>query len=342
MKSIFVSIASYRDPHCSETLLNLFQQAKFPERIFVGLCEQNNPHLDKPSMEKNFPYKKQVRIHKMSHLDAKGPTYARYQCAKLFRNEDFFFQIDSHNSFVKDWDSLLVQMYKNIRQNTNSTKIIISHYPSDISQYTEYPSNNLISTIVQPFINDMGIISFQGAVYHSADKVPKKNLFIAAGFIFTTKQWLYDVPFDPYLDFLFTGEEILLSARSFTNGWDVYTPNKEIIFHHYTRANEPKIWQDVKNYNENMAIQRMKLILKLDENLKSFIQSKNIVKYGLGKTRTLKEFYDKIGYDTKTKKMGKPKIEFFCQEQTSKISIFMILNIILLIFIIIILVLIIQ
>ena len=41
-ETIFVSIASYRDNACKLTLKNLYETAKKPSRVFVGICEQNN------------------------------------------------------------------------------------------------------------------------------------------------------------------------------------------------------------------------------------------------------------------------------------------------------------
>lgn len=39
---IFVSIASFRDPECRNTILQIFEQAKNPDRIRVGIFQQNN------------------------------------------------------------------------------------------------------------------------------------------------------------------------------------------------------------------------------------------------------------------------------------------------------------
>ena len=38
---IFVSIASYRDPLCKRTIADLFAKADHPERITVGVVQQN-------------------------------------------------------------------------------------------------------------------------------------------------------------------------------------------------------------------------------------------------------------------------------------------------------------
>ena len=50
MKSIFLNIASYRDPELLPSITDCINRAKFPERIFFGVHEQNDQHntsLDK-------------------------------------------------------------------------------------------------------------------------------------------------------------------------------------------------------------------------------------------------------------------------------------------------------
>ena len=39
-KTIFVSIASYRDNQCKLTLKELFNKAKFPASLTIGICDQ--------------------------------------------------------------------------------------------------------------------------------------------------------------------------------------------------------------------------------------------------------------------------------------------------------------
>ena len=40
-KSVFVSLGTYRDPYCPMTLKSLYAQAANPERLYVGLLQQN-------------------------------------------------------------------------------------------------------------------------------------------------------------------------------------------------------------------------------------------------------------------------------------------------------------
>ena len=49
-----------------------------------------------------------------------------------------------------------------------------------------------------------------------------------------------DVPFDPYLPFLFMGEESILSARFWTNGYDIFAPIHDVCAHDYVRKESSK------------------------------------------------------------------------------------------------------
>ena len=40
-ETIFISVASYRDPVCSTTLDSIYDNAAKPENVFVGICQQN-------------------------------------------------------------------------------------------------------------------------------------------------------------------------------------------------------------------------------------------------------------------------------------------------------------
>ena len=43
MESIFVQIASYRDPELLPTLRNLINQAQFPDRLKICIAHQHSP-----------------------------------------------------------------------------------------------------------------------------------------------------------------------------------------------------------------------------------------------------------------------------------------------------------
>lgn len=69
--------------------------------------------------------------------------------------------------------------------------------------------------------------------------------FIGAGFFFAHSSFLADVPFDPYVPWVFMGEEILESLRMWTWGYDIYSPTRNVLSHFYVRRHTPKFWETV-------------------------------------------------------------------------------------------------
>lgn len=55
-------------------------------------------------------------------------------------------------------------------------------------------------------------------------QAPRRSAFIAAGFFCAHASFLSLIPFDPYMAFLFMGEEIALSLRFWTAGEDSLSP----------------------------------------------------------------------------------------------------------------------
>ncbi|KXS08892.1 hypothetical protein M427DRAFT_50230 [Gonapodya prolifera JEL478] len=88
-------------------------------------------------------------------------------------------------------------------------------------------------------------------------------------------------------------EEILLAARAWTNGYDVFTPNENIALHYYTRENKPKFWEHSRNFTDAPAVEKVKYILGLQSTQPNMPENwkKNMSKFGLGKVRTLDSFW---------------------------------------------------
>lgn len=301
MESIFVSVASYRDPICPKTLQSLFNQAEYPSRIYIGLVQQNKEGSDNDctkldDINNSWMISKNVRSIQLDYLKAKGPCYARYLASTLWQGENYYFQIDSHTKVVKKWDTKLINMIKSIQSQGLSQKPALTHYPDNIDAASD-ESTTTRPQICSVFKNDRGMLSYNGAESRSNisnDHFVKTRHF-AAGFFFAPSAFLKDVPFDPNLDYLFVGEEILHAARLFTSGWDLFVPSESIGFHFYTREGQPKFWTDII-YSDNEAFEKVKQILHLnryDDNVDEIID----YTYGLGKIRTLSQFYDEIGFD---------------------------------------------
>ena len=104
-KTIFISVPSYRDSECPNTITSIFENAKNPDNVFIGIFQQNSS--SDPDCF-NSKYKNNIKIIRVSDIDAKGPTHARAKVQELTNNEDFFISIDSHTRFVPNWDVKLI------------------------------------------------------------------------------------------------------------------------------------------------------------------------------------------------------------------------------------------
>lgn len=306
-RTIFVSVASYRDDECPNTLKSIYDNAKFPDRIYVGICQQNHKsdidcvtNRDPGSFQKGPGPFKNVSIIRLEDFEAKGPTYARYMCSKLYNNEDYFLQIDSHIHFVKDWDEKIINMIDNIPFD----KAVITNHPKDWTQ-EDKTDDSTVSTFCTGHINSSGMIAYVASLVANKGECMEVP-YTAAGFMFTYGCVLNEVPFDPNLNQLFEGEEGLFSLRLWTSGWNMYAPNKDICFHYYTRADKPKYWSN-PDYGKyvDQSKHKVRVLMGFDDIKDEDNFSSDFKLYGLGSERTLEQYYKFIGYDPVTKHFSK-------------------------------------
>jgi len=285
--TIFVSVASYRDSQCSDTIKSLFEQADKPERVFVGVCEQNKSDEPKeacvaPRLPEN------VRRIQIPYLEAKGPTYARYLCSTLYQGETWFAQIDSHTKFVKGWDTKAIKSARACP----SEKPVLTHYPRKIEEYDS--EDKSVPVLCKSKFDGQGVVTFESVIMQPPkDGVPRKVPFVSGGFVFMPGKAVRDVLFDPSLPYLFQGEEILHSARLWTAGYDFFTPLENIVYHFYERKDHPKFWNDVQATGEvqKETIRKVKRLLGLEQPpLVGYA-------YGMGTTRSLESYWQFAGVD---------------------------------------------
>ena len=327
--NIFVSIASYRDDKCPTTIKDLYSKAANPSNIFIGLCLQNYEE-DVDCFIND--YADRIKIIKMNAKDAKGPCIARYLCSTLYNGEDYFLQIDSHMLFVKDWDLKFIKMYKELEK--ICPKPVISYYPND-------KESDSVSRICKAIIDkERNIITFQGA--YLLEKAPNPTIsgFVTAGCFFAKGSFLNDVSYDPHLADLFTGEEILFSARLWTSGWDIFSPNENLLFHAYDRKNNPKFWDEwIGDRNDTNVLHRVRYLLELGNinNIPTYLRL-DLSKYGMGKVRRLDDYWNFIGFNPDTGEFTKN----FCQPlgyienfpvKKNKINLWIVIGIIIVFFI---------
>ena len=72
-------------------------------------------------------------------------------------------------------------------------------------------------------------------------EVPAFAPFTAAGYFVAHSGFLHEVPFDPFLPWIFMGEEIIMSTRLWTSGYDIFSPSRSVVGHMYVRRHKPKV-----------------------------------------------------------------------------------------------------
>lgn len=294
--SIFVGIASYRDTETQWTLADLFRKATHPDRIVVGICWQFVPGEDDDCFKVETRPDRQ-RVVKFHASESQGACWARHQVQKLWHGEDYILQIDSHMRFVEGWDEKCLATLADCP----SGKALLSTYPPPYLPPDD--CSNFLPVMFASEFNEAGILGLRSRAVQLADAPPKPtpSAFVAGGFQFGPGAMWHDVPYDPYL--YFQGEEITLAARLWTHGWDIFTPNRVLVYHDYTNRGRPRHWTDQKDWPKlNLrAAKRARHLLRM-EDVEDSEALAEIEKYGLGAARDLAayEAFARLGFKART------------------------------------------
>lgn len=244
--SIFISIASYRDPELIRTIKSAIDNAINPDQLYFGVVIQD--------FDKEIPdlsWVKNLRIIKMHPRDAKGAGFARHKAMELYKDEKYYLQIDSHTVFEKGWDEMCIAELSKAKEISGNNKIILSYFPppfyvesnKTISFPTKDKDHPAYPTKQIPFLDKRSNWTAKRVEFTNQKRpIPEESYTVLAGFIFTDGGIVKEVPYDQEISFF--GEEICFAIRAWTRGWDIYSPSKTIVYHFYSRANYSKIWKD--------------------------------------------------------------------------------------------------
>lgn len=296
---IFVNIASYRDPETPKTVKNILETAEHPELLRIIVYEQNDPN--DPKVEKH----PSVTIFHDHYTKAKGPVWARYLIQQFYDQEEYYLQIDAHSRFVKNWDTKLKHMLRLLPD-----KSVLTQYPPIYSIKDGSFDIHQIRTGL--YIQGFGIVDkmtrVQSDIIVSKPKVnyPFTNKGWAACFSFSKGDIVKDAPYDPWLPFLFFGEELDITLRLYTRGWNFFSPHENIIFTCFTRTHRRTFWQDLEYFNRKSfeivsrkrLCNRLNITFKPENIIADFllnqldlsIYSMNKPEFQLGTERTLEDY----------------------------------------------------
>jgi glycosyltransferase involved in cell wall biosynthesis len=285
--TIFVQIASYRDPQLLLTLKDMLEHADNPQNLRIGIAWQHASEDTWDTLDE-FKDDSRFRIIDINYKDSQGVCWARNAVQQLYKGEKYTLQLDSHHRFVKGWDTILIDMIKSLQKDGSPKPLLTAYIPSFD------PENDPGARVQAPWKMNFDRFIPEGAVFFipatfdewDDNSKPLPSRFYSAHFAFTVGDFAIEVQHDP--NYYFHGEEISIAARAFTHGYDLFHPNKVVCWHEYTRKGRKKQWDDDPiwaNRNSN-AHSRNRKLFGMDNETNDI----DFGKYGFGKKRTLREY----------------------------------------------------
>jgi glycosyltransferase involved in cell wall biosynthesis len=284
---IFVQIAAYRDPQLIPTIKNMLENAKRPKNLRIGIARQFSPEDGFDDLQE-FEKDKRFRILNIPYQEAEGVCWARNLVQQLYEGEEYTLQIDSHMRFAPNWDDEMIKMIKQL-QKKGHKKPLLTGYVSSFD-----PDNDPTGRVQEPWRMAFDRFIPEGAVFFLPETIPgwqdlKEPVparFYSAHYCFTLGQFSTEVQHNP--EYYFHGEEISIAARAYTWGYDLFHPQKVLIWHEYTRKGRTKQWDDDKKWvdrNNKSHLLNRKLF-----GMDGLEQESHDGQYGFGTERSLRDY----------------------------------------------------
>jgi hypothetical protein len=283
--TIFIPIAAYRDAEIYPTVRDLFAKATHPERLHVAVCWQYDVVNDKPLDFEEF--RDRVSIINMDCRKSRGLCWIRQLVHKLYGGETYYLQVDAHSRFIPGWDKAMIAELLRCP----SEKPIISTYPdryllpNELCDWGPYKIG---------FMDGYeGVPNLCSRECTPAEREePSHSAVAAGGFTFAHGTLLLDVPQDPLVYFI--GEEVLMSVRYWTHGYDIFTPTRILMYHLYVanHPDKPLHWNDNPDWHssyQSRAGARVRHMLGIEPSTDPWVLER-IEQFGFGQQRTLAQY----------------------------------------------------
>ena len=283
--TIFIQIASYRDPQLVPTIQDCISNAANPENLVFGICRQFCEEDPVDIIPETLLEDHNIQVINVEHTESKGVCWARNQVQQLYNNETYTLQLDSHHRFAPDWDIELIKMIKDLQHEGHSKPLLTAYAPSfDPDRYPESRNENAWEMKFDRFIPEGAIFFLPQTMNNWQDRSsPKPARFYSAHMCFTLGQFAEEVQHDP--EYYFHGEEISIAVRAYTHGYDLFHPHVPLIWHEYTRKNRSKHWDDHEKWHDTNAEShlRNRKLFEMD----GLTRDIDFGKYGFGEVRSL-------------------------------------------------------
>jgi hypothetical protein len=306
-KTILVHLPAYRDPELIPTINDALKNAKYPKRIHFGICRQ---FCEEDTFDNLDEFRSNPRFHIMDvpYKEAKGLPWARAQINEnLLTNQDYILQLDSHHRFAKDWDKTLIDMHSGLE--ARGYKPILAAY---LPLYTPFddPGGRTMEPWQQQFVcfYPHGTIFIRPGLLTGWQDMtePPMSRFLSGHFCFARSEWAREIRHDP--DIYFSGEELNLTVRSYTHGYDMFHPHKLVVWHSTMREERSGMlkWDDDSKLGvdwfqkQEYARKKIRVLLGTEED-----STIDLSGYNLGTARSLRDYEKYAGVNFKKRAVQK-------------------------------------
>jgi len=292
---IFVSIASYTDPELPRTLRDCLDNARWPGELRFGICWQGDPEAPVPLNA--FRSDERFRFADYTIHESEGGTWARSIAQQFWEGEEYTLQVDSHMKFDEHWDVRLIEMLEALPGEKPLLTVNSPVFWRDDQGRVRRDTPRGVPTSRVTYWDAGGGWAPWVDYGPPNPKVPAHNRFITGNFAFTLGRWNEEVPQDP--DHYYWGEELNLTVRSYTAGYDLYVPNEIVVWHMLHQHGPPRRhWEkgnDVVKAKNQVAYEKLRKLLYSDEHA-------SLGRYGLGAVRTRRDYEIYAGFDFASKR----------------------------------------
>jgi hypothetical protein len=310
-ETILVHLPAYRDPELVPTIRSALAQAAHPDRVHFGICRQFHPEDGFDNLDE---FRGDARFHIMDvpYREAQGLPWARAKINEcLLSDQDFILQLDSHHRFAPAWDETLLGMHAALE--AKGHRPILAGYLPSYSPFKE-PHGR----VAEPWQQQFAGFYPHGTIFirpgHMAGwkemSAPPRSRFLSGHFCFARSAWAREVRHDP--EIYFSGEELNLTVRSYTHGWDFFHPHQVVIWHstmREERANKLKWDDDGRNgipwgKKQEDSRRKIRILLRVEED-----PTIDLNGYGLGTVRSLRDYEKYAGIHFQRRTVQKYTLE---------------------------------
>ncbi|KAL7465604.1 hypothetical protein ACHAXS_005916 [Conticribra weissflogii] len=247
-RTIFVSILSFGEQRCPHTVTNILNSAANPYRVRVAVvdvtnsddanyipCDQPPESCDIDRDQTLCRLSQNVDVYELDPRVDAGATFLRHIANRMYRGEYYVMQLGTNAEIAvaPNWDEELIEQF----EAANNDMAIITTLLSDVD--VEVKDNRITLCHASYERDDKNARRLLHLRENQVDQEPPASKrsrpmlqpYWSSEFSFSRGHFVLNVPYDPHLCGVDQQEEELsMTLRAFTHGYDFYTPTNSIMF----------------------------------------------------------------------------------------------------------------